>query len=301
MPLRVDEELPVYEVVQHLSGRIRAAGSDTLVNTIELWARQFDVYYPDVEFEIEGRGSATAPEALAKGKAEVAQMSREMTADELALFENEFGYPPTGVAVAIDGVAVFVHKDNPLEQLTLPQVDAIFSTSRECGYPGRIDRWGQLLEGVEWAQEPIEMYGRDELSGMYGYFKSEALCGGEFHSDVFKIPGSAGVVRKVANNEFAIGYSGIAYRDDGVKAVALARAKGQPYYTWQTARFATTNYPLSRRMYVYFNKPPDEPLSPLVREFVTFGLSREGQELVLKDGYVPLPAEVAALELEKLR
>lgn len=305
----LDPALMPYQRVDELSGQVRLTGSDTMVNTVSFWARAFGGpggLYPGVDVEVEGRGSVTAPPALASGKADLGPMSRLMTEEEIAPFETEFGYPPTPVVVAIDGLAIFVHKDNPVDRLTLEQVDAIFSSTRTCGYPEEITTWGQLgldpenPEHAPWVNTPIEVYGRDDLSGAQGFFRATALCGGEYSPRVLELPGSAAVVHKVGQDRFAIGYSGTVYATSEVKALALARRAGEMYYTWQTANFFSSNHPLSRRMYVYVNKPPDGPVDPVACEFLKFALSFEGQELVLKDGYVPIPADAARRELAKI-
>lgn len=298
--IRLDPAYDAYSEVEGLSGELTAIGSDTMLNVMTLWSRNFHSLHPGVVVNVEGQGSGTAPSALTEGLAQLGPMSRPMNDDELAAFVQSHGYPPTAIPVAIDGLAIYVHKDNPIDRLTLAQVDALFSATRNCGHPEAITTWGQLVQVDDWAEAPIELYGRDPRSGTYGFFKQHALCEGEFGGDVLEQPGSAAVVHKVARSRYAVGYSGIAYRTPGVKALALARRKGEPAYTWKTAGFYSSNYPLSRHLYVYVDKPPGTSLDPLLLEFLRFGLSLEGQQLVLKDGFVPLPADVAARELAKL-
>ena len=298
--MAVDERLPSYESGAEVSGKIRIVGSDTLVNFVTMWSREFEAAHPGVEFDIEGRGSATGPPALIAGEADVAPMSRAMNESEIADFTAAHGYPPTEIRVGVDGLGVFVHADNPIDQLTLPQVDAIFSKTRELGYERSIDSWGQLAQIGEWKDAGIQKYGRDELSGTRGFFQATALSGGDFADDVTGLPGSAAVIHKVSLDPFAIGYAGISYRMPGVKAVAIARGPEGPYYSWGTARFFSSDHPLARIVNVYVNKAPDQDLDPALREFLIFALSRNGQELVLKDGYVPIPADVAEAERAKL-
>lgn len=298
--MTLDTRLVSYTAAGELSGVIRSVGSDTLLNTVTLWSRAFGARYPEVQFEIDGRGSATGPPALLAGDADIAPMSRAMDEKEIAAFTARHGYPPLGICFGVDGLGVFVHKDNPIEQLTLPQVDAIFSDTLELEYDAAITNWSQLVRIGEWSDAPIEKYGRDELSGTHGFFRSTALAGGVFRDDVTQLPGSAAVIHKIAQDPFAIGYSGVAYRTPGVKAVAIARDPEGPYYSWGTARFFSSDHPLARRVYVYVNRAPGEPLEPALKEFLRFALSLEGQELVLKDGFVPISADVAELELTKL-
>lgn len=297
-PLKVDPRLPVYHRAPGISGKVNSIGSDTLNNLMTLWAEGFRRAYPNVKIQIEGKGSSTAPPALIAGTAQLGPMSRRMKPTEIDKFEKRFGYPPTAVPVAIDALAVYVHKDNPLERLTLAQVDAIFSKTRKGGYPQSIDRWGQLGLGGAWVDKPIRIYGRNSASGTYGYFKKVALFKGDYKDTVKEQPGSASVVRSVAEDLYGIGYSGIGYRTSGVKPVALAKKEGGRYFGTDAEDVLSGKYPLARFLYIYVNQPPDRGLDPLVREFLRFVLSREGQKIVLKDGYLPLDAKMAAKSLE---
>lgn len=297
----VDADLPTYESTSGISGSLSSVGSDTLNNLMTLWAEGFQARYPSVRVQIEGKGSSTAPPALIAGTAQLGPMSREMKPSEIDAFEEQFGYRPTRVRVAIDALAVYVHKDNPLEQLTLPQVDAIFSKGRACGYPEDITTWGGTGLDGEWETRPISLYGRNSASGTYGYFKEVALCGGDYKDTVKEQPGSASVVNGVTEDLAGIGYSGIGYKTSGVKTLALAKEEGGRHYGTDPETVLSGDYPLSRFLYVYVNKAPGEELDPLVRELLTFVLSREGQQVVVKDGYLPIPAEVAQEELDALR
>jgi phosphate transport system substrate-binding protein len=295
----VEAGVPVYTRTGSLSGTLNSIGSDTLNNLMTLWAEGFRKLYPSVRIQIEGKGSSTAPPALIAGTAQLGPMSRAMKSSELDEFEKRFGYKPTAVRVAVDALAVYVNKDNPLERLTLPQVDAIFSKTRRAGHPTEITTWGQLgLQGT-WAARPISLYGRNSASGTYGYFKEHALANGDFKDTVKEQPGSASVVQGVTEDPAGIGYSGIGYKTSGVKALALAAAEGAPYHPAAAAAVFAGQYPLARFLYVYVNKAPNRPLDPLLTQFLTFVLSREGQEVVVKDGYLPLPAATVAEELQK--
>ena len=300
----LDPGLAVYAPTSGVSGNLSSVGSDTLNNLMTLWAEAFQRHYPGVRLEIEGKGSSTAPPALIEGTAQLAPMSRAMKPSEVDAFEAEFGYPPTQVRVAVDALAVYVHKDNPLERLTLPEVDAIFSKTLACGYPEAIDAWGEIegdtgLTG-DWTSRPISLYGRNSASGTYGYFKSEALCDGDFRDTVKEQPGSASVVNGITEDVAGIGYSGIGYRTSGVKTLSLAREDGGEYFTTDAETVLSGDYPLARFLYVYVNKAPDRPLDPVVGELLRFVLSEEGQRTVVKDGYLPLSAETANEELAKL-
>lgn len=298
----VDSNIPTYERVAGISGNLNAMGSDTLNNLMTLWAEGFQQLYPSVRIQIEGKGSSTAPPALISGSAQLGPMSRAMRSSEIDEFEESFGYPPTQVRVAIDALAVYVHKDNPIERLTLPQVDAIFSSTRAGGHPEDITTWGQLGLTGSWADRPMSMYGRNSASGTYGYFKDNALFGGDYKETVKEQPGSASVVQGVTEDLSGIGYSGIGYQTSGVKTVALARSTDGPFHGTDPETVQSGEYPLARYLYIYVNNPPDRPLAPLVQEFLHYVLSQAGQEVVIKDGYLPLSARIVEQErAEKLQ
>ena len=297
--VRVDPDLPGYSVASGVSGSLSSVGSDTLANLMTLWGEEFKRLYPNVNIQIQAAGSSTAPPALTEGTANFGPMSREMKDGELEAFEKRHGYKPTGVPVAIDALAVYVHKDNPLEQMTVAQVDAVFSATRRCGYRADITSWADLGLAGAWQTRAIQLYGRNSVSGTYGYFKSRALCKGDFKDTVNEQPGSASVVQGVTKSLNGIGYSGIGYRTSGVKAVDLAKREGADFVQPTPENAANGSYPLARFLYVYVNKHPNKPLNPLEREFVKMVLSGVGQEVVVKDGYIPMPAKVAARALRQ--
>jgi phosphate transport system substrate-binding protein len=250
---------------------------------------------------VQGAGSSTAPPAVTEGTASFGPMSRAMKEEEIRAFRQKHGYAPTGVRVAIDALAVFVHKDNPIRSLTIQQVDAIFSTTRRCGAPAAIQRWGQLGLTGSWANRPMQLYGRNSVSGTYGFFKQEALCSGDFRNNVNEQPGSASVVQSVGASLNGIGYSGIGYRTSAVRLVPISPRAGAPAIEPTPQNAVNNSYPLHRYLYVYINKKPGTPLRPLEREFLNLVLSRTGQEVVVKDGYVPLTSAMIARELQRLR
>ncbi len=297
---QVDENLPVYERVSGISGNLSSVGSDTLANLMTLWTEAFKQNYPNVNIQVQAAGSSTAPPALTEGTATFGPMSRMMKDKEIEAFESRFGYKPMGIRVALDALAVYVHKDNPIESLTIPQVDAVFSVTRRCGAGDDVSTWGQLGLPGSWADRPIQLYGRNSVSGTYGYFKQVALCSGDFKNTVNEQPGSASVVQAAASSLNGIGYSGIGYVTSGVRAVPLAEDEDMDPIEATAQNAMSGDYPLSRYLYVYINKKPDTPLSPMTREFLKLVLSKAGQEIVLKDGYIPLSGRVARREIAKI-
>ncbi|HVR30047.1 MAG TPA: phosphate ABC transporter substrate-binding protein [Thermoanaerobaculia bacterium] len=298
--VKVDPQLPEYTPVQGVSGTIKSIGSDTMNNEMTLWAEGFLSRYPNVKIEIEGKGSSTAPPALIAGTAQFGPMSRPMKAQEEDDFEKRYGYKPTGLATSIDMLAVYVHKDNPIRGLTLEQVDAIFSKTRRGGFAKDLRTWGDLGLSGEWASKPISLYGRNSASGTYGFFKENALFGGDFKDAVKEQPGSSSVVQGVASDKYAIGYSGIGYKTADVRAVPLGSGAGSAMVEATPENAYTGEYPLARFLYVYVNHRPNAKLDPLRREFVRYIFSRGGQLDVIKDGYYPVPATVAREQLEKV-
>ncbi|UTF61518.1 PstS family phosphate ABC transporter substrate-binding protein [Gilvimarinus sp. DA14] len=289
----VDPNLPEYTATSGVSGNVNSIGSDTLNNLMTLWAEEFAKFYPNVNIQIQGAGSSTAPPALTEGTANFGPMSREMKASEIQAFEAHYGYKPTAVPVAIDVVAVYVNKDNPIEGLTMAEVDAIFSATRRCGYGEDITRWGQVGLTGAWANRDFTIYSRNAVSGTYGFFKDVALCGGDYKASINEQPGSASVVQGVSESINGIGYSGIGYVTSSVRALPLAAEEGQPYAPADAEHAADGSYPMARFLYVYINKHPNRPLDPMQAEFLKMVISKQGQEVVVRDGYIPLPAKVA--------
>jgi len=296
--MALDQDIADYKKVQGISGNLSSVGSDTLANMMTFWAEEFKRNYPNVNIQIQAAGSSTAPPALTEGTSQFGPMSRKMKSRELEAFEKHYGYKPTAIRVAIDALAVFVHKDNPIKGLTIKEVDGIFSVTRKCGGDAKT-RWGDLGLTGSWTNKDIQLYGRNSVSGTYGYFKKKALCKGDFNTKVNEQPGSASVVQSVAASINALGYSGIGYKTSSVKAVPLSK-KGGAYIAATMDNALSGTYPLSRYLYVYVNKHPNKPLSPMQREFVKMMLSKDGQGIVEKDGYIPLPARVIAKDLKKL-
>ncbi|MGL1958934.1 MAG: phosphate ABC transporter substrate-binding protein PstS family protein [Colwellia sp.] len=297
--LAVDSDLSDYKKVSGISGNVSSVGSDTLANMMTFWAEDFKRTYPNVNIQIQAAGSSTAPPALTEATSNLGPMSRKMKSREIEAFQKRYGYKPTRVRVAIDALAVFVHKDNPLKGLRIDQVDAVFSSNRKCGSDKSVERWGDLGLTGAWVSKDVQLYGRNSVSGTYGYFKKKALCKGDFKNSVNEQPGSASVVQSVSASLNGIGYSGIGYRTSGVRALPLAK-KSNDFIEANMENAISGKYPLSRYLYIYVNKHPNKPLAPMEAEFLKMILSKSGQTIVEKDGYIPLPSTVVAKEFKKL-
>lgn len=297
--VKVDPKLKPYEKTSGVSGNLDSVGSDTLNNLMTLWGEGFRKEYPSVQIQIEGKGSSTAPPALIEGVSQLGPMSRKMKSTEINAFEKKYGFKPTPVGVALDALAVFVNKDNPIKSLSLQQVDAMFSSTRKGGFPS-ITTWGQLGLKGPWENRPISLYGRNSASGTYGYFKSVALFKGDYKNSVKEQPGSASVVLGITEELGAIGYSGIGYVTSGVRALPLAKKTGEPAYEPSYDNVLIRKYPLARVLYVYVAKEPNQRLPRVTAEFFKYVFSKEGQGVVVKDGYLPLPIAVVRQQLDLL-
>ncbi len=298
--LALDAALPAYPPVKGISGEIKSVGSDTLNQEMELWAKGFKERYPNVKFEIEGKGSATAPPALLDGASQFGPMSRPMTGAEADAFEKKYGYKASSLRVAVDALAVYVNKDNPIECLTMEQVDRIFSSTRKGSGGKSVDTWGDVGLTGDWAAKPIPMYGRNNISGTYEFFRQTALYGGDYKEGVKQQVGSEAVVQGVANDKFAIGYSGIGYKTGGVRAVPLSVFFGEKCHDTSADATLSGKYPIARYLYIYVNKKPGEPLDALRGEFIKYILSKDGQIQTEKGGYYPITNEIREAELQRL-
>lgn len=295
----IDPATPAYQKIDSVSGNLTSVGSDTLANMMAMWAEEFKKIYPSVNIQIQAAGSATAPPALTESTATLGPMSRMMKSEEVEAFEARHGYKPTAIPVAVDALAVFVHKDNPITSISIEQVDAIYSATHACGGKD-ITTWAQLGINGELANQTIQLFGRNSVSGTYGYFKEHALCKGDFKNTVNEQPGSASVVQSVSKSINGIGYSGIGYRTSSVRALPLSKRAGDSPVEPTQANAISGKYPLSRFLFIYVNKKPGEALAPLEAEFIKMVLSQVGQTVVVKDGYVPLPAAVINKTLKQI-
>jgi phosphate transport system substrate-binding protein len=295
----VDPDLPAFRPAPALKGNLSSLGSDTLNNMMTFWAESLNKHHPELQIQIEGKGAGLPSSALTSGFVQLAPMSRPMKPKEEQAFQEKYGYPPTRVAVAIDALAIFVNSENPLEEITLEQIDGVFSkTLRRKGK--NVSTWGDLGLTEQWAQKPLALYGRNSASGIYGFFKERALLMGEFKDEVKEQPGSAAVAQSVALDRHAIGYVGLGYAVAKIKALRIASKTGEKGVAPTPATARDGTYPLARSLFIYVNRPPGGMLEPNTLEFLKLILSKEGQASVVQDGYIPLSAPQAAEERKRI-
>lgn len=287
----VDQQVPRYSPQSRVSGKIEIDGSNTMKTILETWKDKLGKIHPDLKISLETGGSNTGVESLMTGKTKIAAMSRPMTKQEIENFTKQVGYAPTAVPVAVDAFAIFVHKDNPLDHITFQQLDALFSSERRRGAPESIDTWGHLgISGV-WGKASIVSHIRDAKSGTGQFFREFVLLDGKEKETSVVQPGAASVAYAVMNDPYAIGYSGIGYRNNSVKPLHVAAVDGDPFVepTFQSA--TNRSYPLHRVLYLYVNEPPNREHAPLLSEIIKFAVSLEGQQVVAKSGFFPLPTK----------
>ncbi len=292
----LDPKVGSYQVVNQPSGSLTVAGSDTMHHLTDSWASDLRQLYPGLTIKVESTGSEHGLNRLLEGKAQIAAMSRRMTPSEIVEFKREFGYEPTEVSVAIDALAIFVHKDNPIEGLTLAELDAVFSKDRRRGLKYSLQTWGDLMLDGEWTDAPIHLYGRNSASGTTIFFREHVLDGAAIKPAMTVCPGSASVVVELMKDRFGIGFSGIGYRTSGMRAVPIATAQGGRYVEPSFESAMNGSYPLRRPLYLYVNKALKTTAPPIVAEFVKFALSAQGQKTVIAQGYYPLTLQ----ELQRL-
>jgi phosphate transport system substrate-binding protein len=302
-PAQQVEALPSYtpKSPEALQGTLACVGSDSMDPLMQLWTDTFHQHYPNVTFSIASKGSGTAPGALVDGTSQIGHMSREMTPEELAKFQARFGYAPTRLVVAMDALAVYVNGNNPVSALTMEQVDAIFSTTRKGGFPKDLATWGDLGLGNEWTHRVIQPYGRDAQSGTRVFFREHALRKGDYKPIVKEVPDQFALVEAPAADASGISYGPIQHSVRMVKSVPIVDFKGTKPVEPSIENVLNGRYPLTRFLYIYVNRKPGQPVDPKVLEFVTYILSSQGQRAVADFGAVALPADLARINLGKIR
>lgn len=292
----LDPNLPVYRPADGVSGTITLTGSTTMSQLAAVWAESFQAYQPEVGFEITVTGSATAVEAVMNGEAQFGMLSRFITPEEVAAFEQKFGYAPTIVVPGLEPIAIYVNADNPIQGLTIQQLDAIFSTTHVRG--GEARTWGDLGLTGAWANRPIVLHGRGDATGSQVYFQAAVLAGGEFnpamvsHFDNFKL------VRAVSEDPAAIGFAGMLYQNPNVKAVPIALNAEGPYVSIEGESSTGATYPLIRPLQIVINHRPRGALPAAQQEFLKYIFSRLGQEDVVRGGFQPISADPAEVSLD---
>jgi phosphate transport system substrate-binding protein len=311
-----DPAIPAYKSGTTTPATIRVVGADTMEDLMKIWIADFRKLHPDVQFTMEAKGSTTGIPALTSGTADLAPVAREPLPDEAKNFHAKYGYDPFAIAVAggsyrtpgkTHAIDFFVHKENPIDKLTLAQLDAIYSVTNKRGYRA-VKTWGDLGLSGDWANAPIHLYGVRRPNGIADFVQMRVLEGGEYkpiHKEYHTegaVPALDAIVDDVAHDKFGIGYAGLTNLKANSKIVALAPAPGGPYYQASFEEVLKQQYPLSREIYFYVNRAPGKAIDANIAEFIRFVLSSQGQAGVVKEGvFLPLPASYVNHELAKLK
>jgi phosphate transport system substrate-binding protein len=299
----LDPALPAFVPRREkLAGNFKGAASDVMVVLAQKWFEKFKQYHPGVSFTISPpyAGSLGAVE-LIKGDLDFVFVSRELKPDDIKGFKEKYGYEPLSVPIsggsyrhfgALDAVGFFVNKDNPIEKLTFEQIDAIYSTTHHRGGKA-IRTWGDVGATGEWADKPIHAWGIKPWNGFEEFVRQRVLSvgdkRGEWREDINYEKVVFPMAKRVAEDRYAIGYSGVAYFDAPIKVIPVTADKGKPYEPPTYEAVALATYPLSRLTFFNTNKAPGKPLNPALEEFLRFVESREGQQVVLEHArYIPL-------------
>jgi phosphate transport system substrate-binding protein len=299
----LDSALPAYQPrKEKLTGTFKGASSDVLKVLVEKWFAKFKTYHPEVTLSISPpyAGSLGAVE-LVKGDLDFVFVSRELKPDDVTGFRSKFGYDPLSVPVsggsyrhfgALDAIAFYVNKDNPIEKISFDQLDAMYSSTHHRG--GKpITKWGDVGVTGEWADKPVKLHGIKPWNGFEEFVRQRVLSvgdkRGEWRDDIAFEKVVFPMAKRVSEDRYGIGYSGIAYIDAGVKVIPVIAKAGDPPQAPTYENVALATYPLSRLIYFNTNKAPGKPLNPALDEFLRFILSREGQQVVLEHAsYIPL-------------
>ena len=313
----LDPGLPDYvPVPQNLTGILHVVGSDTMDVVTFGWIQLFRKYHPNIHVTIEARSSLTACPALLSGAADLGTITRRPPDDDIAAFEAKFGYKPLilrvgGGSYAVEdhahAIAVYVNRSNPIERLTLAQLDAIYSRERKLGAPAPILTWGQLGLTGEWADRPIVPYTARRPNGIVTAFQESVMLMGDFRVGIHERTNAphtrvlTAVVAAVAEDPNGIGFAGFAQGNAEVKSLPIALTAEGPYVAGTLATALDQTYPLTRSIYIAINKPPGQPLAPNVQEFLRMVLSRPGQQVIAEEGnFLPLPAAIVKEQRKRL-
>lgn len=316
--LEVDPSIPSWqpgELTTVPEEEFNLVGADVMDEITLGWVKLFRQAYPRLSVTMEARASGSGGPALTEGRAHAAPVGRELLPLEEKAFVDKFGYKPLAIRVATGSVSslgktassvILVSRDNPISGLTLAQLDAIYSKTRNRGFKD-VKTWGDLGLGGEWANLPIHLYGLKHPNGIEWYFKQVVMLGGDYKDHIQFVKGEGFThaftvaAHDMAKNKGGLTYALLANVTPDVRVVPLAENAGEPFVAPTVKNVASHAYPLSRYVYIFVNRPPGKALEPKTKQFLRLVLSREGQQVVADEGvYIPLNADVVRQELAKL-
>ena len=293
----LDPQLPSYQPIDNLKGTIVLVGSDTMSQVAAAWKDRFKQFYPDVDIKIVVKGATNAVPSVMNGEATIGMLSREATAEEIKAFTDKKGYAPKLLVPTLERIGVYVHEDNPIESLTLAQVDAIFSSTLKRGEKAEIKTWEQAGVTGELAAQPISLRGRSATTGSQGFFQTLVLQGGEFRTGMTEEKDNLTLVKAIAADPTAIGFSGEMYQISGIKAVPIALSAGEAAYAIDSFADENGTYPIVRPLQFVVDHAPNTEFPAVEREFLKYVFSLMGQEDVVKAGFHPISSSPAKTAL----
>jgi phosphate transport system substrate-binding protein len=315
----VDPALVSYAPSMEVAGRLSIAGSETMRPMLMKLVGDFTLLHPNVKIAVEGGGSEGAIHEFMIGYSQqrrgeksrqghdgaamvtVLASSRQLTAEEKRNFMLRFGYDPIELPIAMDAVAIYVHASNPVAGLTMAELDSIFGAENKRGLNRKVETWGAVTDADAWKEQVIHRYGRDVKSGTRRFFQQHVLLDGKFKDDVLEQQGAATELLSIARDPLGIGYAGvISSASSMVRMVPVAKESDDPYVEPTADSILDGTYPLRRDLYLYINAAPDQTLNPLLREFLRFANSRQGQETVAKAKFYPVRFHQVAVNLHRL-
>ena len=298
--VRLDPNLPIYHplAINQVKGELKLGGSNTLSHVAASWIRSFQKIYPEAKITVEVNGSRAAVENVKSGKTQIGLLSRRVREDEIAQFQKKFGYSPTVLTPCLERTAIFVHRDNPIQGLTLAQLDSIFSNECKRGAEKSCGYWGGMgLEG-EWRETKIIANGRTKDTGSQVFMEEAVLLGADMRDDLVTHQSNVDMIRKIAETPGAIGFAGLSYATPEVRAVPLAIADGHPFVSIDSPEADRGHYPLVRRLQLVVKHDRKQDLPLIEREFIKYVFSKQGQEDVVKAGFQAIPSRPARIALD---
>lgn len=296
----LDPNLPVYRPVSSLKGELKLVGSNTMSHVAAVWSDGFRQFYPDVRITIDVNGSREAVRAVETNEAHIGLLSRSIDAAEAESFAKTLGYQPKVLTPCLERIAVFAHKDNPINGLTLKQVDAIFSNSLKRGEERPIRTWGQLGFPGAWANQPIVAVGRKDDTGSQLFFKEAVLLGGDYREDLVPKTGNLDLVKSIGKDPRALGFAGLSCDAPEVRSVPLAIRPEGPFVAIDSPEADAGQYPLMRPLQLVVDHNPKKEMPAVESEFIKYVFSRLGQEDVIKAGFQAIPAQPAHIALDSV-
>ena len=297
----LDPQLSPYRAgLEPIKGKLKLIGSETMSGIAGVWKDSFERFHPDVSVEISVKGSINAVNVVRDGEANFGLLSREVLAEEIKEFTDKKGYAPHLLVSSLERVAIYVHKDNPIQGLTLSQLDAIFSSSLKRGARAQARTWGDVGISGPMAAQPLACFTRSATTGSQVFFQEVVLLGGEFHKGVIPQEDNLEMVKNIAKTPNALGFAGATYELPGVKAVPIAAQEGGEFFAIDCVPSPKGSYPLVRPMQLVVNLPPKAKLNPLEAEFIKYVFSRMGQEDVVKAGFTPVSSKPAQIALDSV-